>query len=81
MAIMSTSTKPQHFKEQYPNTCIIIDPTEVYIQKPSNPYTQQECIVEHIPSAHFEFNSDVLLVWKSFFKHRSKKGGKKKIIQ
>ena len=35
------SLMPQQFKEQYPNTRIIIDATEVYIQKPSNPHTQQ----------------------------------------
>ena len=30
-----------------------------------------------MPHVHFEFNSDVLLVWKSFIKHRSEKGEKK----
>ena len=39
--------------------------------------SEQERIVVHIPRAHFEFNSNVLLVWKSFIKHRSKKGVKK----
>ena len=34
------SLMPPQFKEQYPNTRIIIDATEVYIQKPSNPHAQ-----------------------------------------
>jgi hypothetical protein len=32
---------PPQFKDQYPNTRIIIDSTEVYIQRPSNPHAQQ----------------------------------------
>ena len=32
---------PSQFKHQYPNTCIIIDATEVYIQWPSDPHAQQ----------------------------------------
>jgi hypothetical protein len=32
---------PLQFKTQYPNTRIIIDATEVYIQRPSNPHAQQ----------------------------------------
>ncbi len=32
---------PTQFKVQYPNTRIIIDATEIFIQKPSNPHAQQ----------------------------------------
>ena len=55
-----------------------------YYNEDCNPpvykFTKQECIVEHMPRVHFKFNSDVLLVWKSFIKHGNKKGGKR-IIQ
>lgn len=32
---------PSQFQVQYPNTRIIIDATEVFIQRPSDPYAQQ----------------------------------------
>ena len=35
------SLMPPEFKEQYPDTRIIIDATEVFIQKSSNPHAQQ----------------------------------------
>ena len=35
------SLMPNQFKVQYPNTRIIIDATEIYIQRPSDPYAQQ----------------------------------------